>query len=101
MKRTHLSGFTLMEAMIASALEEHGGARITGVLDCGAAPGLVLGALRQGLACVRFDGPEEAGWKLADIARQMGAAVVRELPPALDLEGVRDAEAACRDWIGA
>ena len=44
------------------------------VVDCGDAPGYALACLRAGLRCICLSEPNE---KIADIARQMGAELVR------------------------
>ena len=70
------------------------------LLDCGDRAGDVMAALRTGLPCVRFDGPEAVAQKLAAIAEALGAALVRDMPPLLDLRSCDDPEAACRTWLG-
>lgn len=44
------------------------------VVDCGDAPGYALACLRAGVKLISMDPPNE---KVADIARQMGAELVR------------------------
>jgi hypothetical protein len=50
---------------------------VRGVLDCGDAPGHALAAIAAGVQTVRLQGPPELLDKIADIARQSGAEVVR------------------------
>ena len=77
-------------------------ARFDCVLDCAGDAGTALAAMREGVAAVGFDGPCEVRGKLADIAAQSGCAlVVIDYARALDLTAAEDAEAACRDWLGA
>lgn len=51
-------------------------------------PGPALAALRHGLKRIRYHGPSFDA--IADIARQYGATVLRERPPALDLAAAPD-----------
>ena len=85
------------------------------VLDCGAAPGLALAALRLGVPVVRIApgpevriapgpevriAPDSAPTALAAIAAEMGARVDTTAPTAvLDLRGVADPVAACRRFL--
>ena len=46
-------------------------------VDCGARAGLALAALRAGWTTVGFSGPARVAVKLAEIARQLGARIVR------------------------
>jgi hypothetical protein len=69
------------------------------VLDCGAAPGIALAALRLGLKRVRFRGRAEALRRLQAIAAQLGATVEADDEAALDLRGTRQPEARCRAWL--
>ena len=71
------------------------------LLDCGDRAGDVMAALRTGLPQVVFDGPEAVAQKLAAIAEARGAALVRDMPPLLDLRGCDDPEVACRTWLGS
>ncbi len=72
---------------------------ITALLDCGDAPGIVLAALRHGLTDICFTGPPEPLSKLTDIADQQGAVIVTKRPEGLDLLGVADPLAHCRQWL--
>lgn len=74
-------------------------AEATFMLDCGDAPGHVLGALRGGLTDVIFTGtgPERAA--LEAMASLMLARIHPRPAEALDLRGVRDPVSACRDWL--
>jgi hypothetical protein len=55
------------------------------VLDCGDAPGFALAALRAGLRLLVLDPAVPAFPAVAAAAAEVGAAVWRERPPALDL----------------
>ncbi|MBI3453192.1 MAG: hypothetical protein HY057_10295 [Rhodospirillales bacterium] len=85
--------------MIAAARAEFPHAEIEAILDCGDAPGHVLGALRYGLKTLRFTGPHAAAAKLAEIAAASGARLIAGEIPALDLHGRDNAEAVCRAWL--
>jgi len=85
--------------VVAQAAAEQPGTQVSAILDCGASPGLVLAALRQGIARVRFTGRAAAVSKLTAIARRQGAEVVRGRLSTCDLLGVPDPEEACRRWL--
>lgn len=75
-------------------------ARISAVLDCADLPGLVLGTFRIGLEAACFTGPDRVAAKLADIAAQHRARLVRRRPNhALDLRHAADPYALCRTWL--
>ena len=66
-------GIAWWQALLASLAEEFPDRRITGVLDCGNAPGHALAALRAGLGCVRVQAPPEALTSLTHIAKALNA----------------------------
>jgi len=72
--------------------------RITGIMDCGPYEGHVMNALHAGLKHVRYTGDEEAAEKLAWIGAKTGAVIHRKFKEILDLKGVADQLAACREW---
>jgi hypothetical protein len=92
-------GAAWFDAVVRQARAEVPDADATALLDCGDAPGLVLGALRHGLKCVRFTGPPEIAAKLADIAAQHGAELVTGEVATLDPRAAADARAACRAFL--
>ena len=55
------------------------------VVDCGEAAGYAMACLRAGVRALSLQGPPEVVAKVADIARQKGAAVVERPADALDL----------------
>jgi hypothetical protein len=55
------------------------------VVDCGEAAGYAMACLRAGVRTVSLQGAPEVVAKVADIARQKGAAVVERPAQALDL----------------
>lgn len=83
-------------AMIGEVAAEFPETDISGVLDCAAAPGHALAALRQGIGRIRFTGRGRARARLASIAKALGAVLEGPAPDALDLAGEADPEAACR-----
>lgn len=93
------AGAGWFRAVVAEARAERPGVPVTAILDCGSEPGLVLGALREGLTCLRYSGPAEVTAKLEAIARAAGAVILAHRPPSLDLLDARDPETACRQWL--
>ena len=92
-------GAAVFRHMIAEAARGHPGLDYRAVLDCGADPGLALGALREGIQAVRLLAAEEVRAKVADIAAQSGAALDETTGPALDLAAVDDPKEALRAWL--
>lgn len=88
--------FDAVQSLAAEAVPQ---AIAVAVLDCGDAPGLVMGALRQGLKAIRFTGPAPVAAKLAELAAAHGATLITDRVPALDLRDTRDPLAACRTWL--
>jgi hypothetical protein len=68
------------------------------LIDCGADPGLVMAALRTGCRRIVFSGSAEVGRRLADMAAQLGAALVVEAhaPDVIMLQPEDDAAAILR-----
>jgi len=61
-------------------------AQFTAVLDCGDNAGVAMAAVRAGFEAVVFTGRANVAARLADIAGQSGASLLRERPaPSLDL----------------
>lgn len=87
------------KALTEAAAHAVPGARCDAVLDCGAAPGIALAALRLGLKRVRFVGNVDAARRLRSIAAELGATIESDAEAALDLRGVRQPEARCRAWL--
>jgi len=89
-------------ALVEAAALSHPGVAVTAVLDCADLPGLVLGAVRAGVHHLRFSGSSETAARLAAIAASAGATLHSGgtwAGPALDLRGVTDPAAACREWL--
>ncbi len=96
------AGAGYLKAIVDKAAAEHAEVDCTATIDCGADAGIAMAALRIGWRTIRFSGPAKVRAKLADIAAQTGARLVAdeaEAPEALDLLGVADAGAACRDYL--
>jgi hypothetical protein len=87
------------KAVVQEAQAEFPDVQVTAILDCGDAPGLVLGAFRAGLKTVRFTGQGETAAKLADIAKAHDAVLITEGVATIDLRTQRDAVAACKAWL--
>jgi fructose/tagatose bisphosphate aldolase len=86
--------------LVRAATENYPQVAVTAVLDCGAAPGHALAALRAGCPAIRLDATRAVRAKIAAIARQCGAVLHEgKAPPALDLLYERDPVAACRAWL--
>ncbi len=81
------------------AMAEHPGVKARTVLDCGAEPGLALGALSAGCPAIRYTGPRASRVKIADIAARSRARVDNSRYRALDLLDVEDARTACHQWL--
>ena len=67
-------GAGYLGALQARARKEFPDVAFTLVVDCGDAPGHALACLRAGVKLISMDPPND---KVADIARQMGAELVR------------------------
>ena len=67
-------GAGYLAALEERARQEFPDVDFTLVVDCGDAPGYALACLRAGVRCISM---REANEKIADIARQMGAELVR------------------------
>jgi fructose/tagatose bisphosphate aldolase len=92
-------GAGYFRAMIAAARRAHPEARAVAVLDCGDRAGDAMGALREGIAVVCFRGDPAVAAKLAEMAAQMGAAVVSEVPDGLDLGAAAEPVSAVRAYL--
>jgi fructose/tagatose bisphosphate aldolase len=93
------AGAGYFRALIADVQARHPDVAVTGVLDCGAAPGHVMGALRAGITHLRFSGDDAIAAKLQAMAQAQGAALLTGDIAALDLARVEDADTACRTWL--
>jgi hypothetical protein len=58
-------------------------ARFTAILDCGEDAGAAMAAIRAGGAAIVFTGGADVAARLADIAAQAGAQLLREQPAAI------------------
>ena len=73
------------KAVLDQAAAEHPGAPFTVALDCAAAPGAALAALRAGFKLVIFDLAHPAAASVLGAAAEAGAEVLGTRPEALDL----------------
>jgi hypothetical protein len=85
--------------LAVAAAEEFPDVAISTSLDCGAAPGDALAALRAGIRTIRLRAPKAVRDKIVIIAKRRGARLDDDRRAALDLDGVADPEAACRAWL--
>jgi hypothetical protein len=76
------------KAVLEQAAAEHPGANFTAALDCGAAPGAALAALRAGFKLVVFDLGHPSAASVLGAAAEAGAEVLGSRPEALDLGGL-------------
>ena len=96
------AGAGFWKAMIEQGRTEFPEADCRAILDCGDDAGVALGALREGIAAIAFHGPPRVHVKIVDIAKKLGAAVLRDAAagaPALDLLDFPDPLGACLDWL--
>jgi hypothetical protein len=93
------AGAGYFRALIEDVEARHPDVVVTGVLDCGSAPGHVMGALRAGIRHLRFSGDDAVAAKLRAIAQAQGAALITGDIAALDLARIEDADTACRTWL--
>ncbi len=89
------------QAVVRKGKAEFPCVMVKAMLDCGDSPGYALAALRQGVDYVRFDGVSAD--KIADIALQANAKLIRARPESLDLYHLELAgqqiDTACRTWL--
>ena len=72
-------------AMMEIARAEFPGTAMADILDCAAAPGRAMEALRAGQRAIRLDRAVPAWPRVATIADSLGAQVFADRPPAIDL----------------
>ncbi len=92
-------GAQIFREIIETARAEYPGVDAVGVLDCGEDAGFALAALRNGVERVRVDLPAETRARVADIARQHGAALDDDPVSALDLLDCDTPAERCRTWL--
>jgi hypothetical protein len=85
--------------LVAAAAEEFPEIELSASLDCGAAPGDALAALRAGVRTIRLRAPKRVRDKIVTIAERCGAALDDDRRKALDLDGIAEPDAACRAWL--
>lgn len=67
-------------ALVEAARGEFPGVSVEGVMDCGAAPGFALSALRMGFKTIVLRGDPPARARVAAIARATGARLLARPP---------------------
>ena len=80
-------------------VERAGGGAAEALFDCGDDAGLVLTALEAGWRRVLFSGRPAVRAKLAAIAAKRGSRLSATRAPALDLLGISEPAAACREFL--
>ena len=79
---------------------EFPGVLVDAILDCGAAPGAALGALRCGVKSISLEASPDVLAKIASIADQLGARLVaKPTEPALEPANSADPEFAVKRWF--
>ncbi len=68
------AGASWFAALAAQLDREFPGTLADAILDCGDSPAAALGALRSGIASIRYDGPDRA--RMEALAASLGAKVV-------------------------
>ncbi len=94
-------GILWFRELLRAAQAERPGVPVTGLLDCGDKPGLVLAALAQGLPALRFTGPRRVAKRLKEICDGEGVELVTGSLKAIDLGAESAPEMACRAWLSA
>lgn len=93
-------GAAWFREMLAEARRRHPGAKALAVLDCGAEPGLALGAIRAGIEAIRIRARADVLSRIEAIARASGTRIA---PPrsgqALDLIEAADAADAAQRFL--
>ncbi|MGE0715156.1 MAG: hypothetical protein AB7P02_06915 [Alphaproteobacteria bacterium] len=92
-------GPAMFQAIVDAARAAEPAAAVVGAIDCEAAEGHVLHALRVGIDAAVFRGPALTAAKLAAIAAASGRRLMSERPAAPALTGAADPAAICRRWL--
>ncbi len=93
------TGILWFRELLRAAQAERPEVPVTGLLDCGDKPGLVLAALGHGLPALRFTGPRKVAQRLAEICKGEGVELVTGRLKALDLGIEAAPDAACEAWL--
>jgi hypothetical protein len=92
------AGVGWWRALVAAARAAQPGCLCQDILDCGAAPGRVLEALRAGQTTLILRAEPRIWTDLAERTRHCGGVLWAEAPPALDL-GARGAPRLLDAWL--
>jgi len=93
------AGILWFREVLRAAQVERPGVPVTGLLDCGDKPGLVLAALGQGLPALRFTGPRKVAQRLSEICDGVGVELLTGPLKTIDLGTESAPESACRSWL--
>lgn len=90
--------------LIQQAAAECPSVTLEAILDCGDVPGPVMAAIRwhtpeRRKLVLRFTGDADTSKRLTEMAEQIGLTLIHDLPPGLELRGLRDPAEACRRWL--
>jgi len=88
------AGVAYLKEMVAAAPE------LDAVIDCGAAPGHAMAAIRTGWRDLHLAGDEAIMAKIEEMLAQVGGRLHRSLPPAVDLGACDDARDALARHLG-
>ena len=95
-------GAAWFKEVMAAARTHHPGAEAETVLDCGAEPGLALGAIRAGIEAIRIKAPAPVRARIAAMASAAGCRLVADTRDrALDLLDARDPQREVDAWLRA
>ena len=92
------AGCLWWRALVAQARSAHPATPMQDALDCGAAPGHAMAALRVGQQLIVFASASPAYPAICGAAATLGARVLAARPPTLDL-GERDAARHLDTWL--
>ncbi|MCZ6741674.1 MAG: hypothetical protein O7D27_05875 [Alphaproteobacteria bacterium] len=95
-------GAAWFKEVVAAARARHPGAEAETVLDCGAEPGLALGAIRAGVEAIRIKARPTVRARIAAMASAAGCRLVTDTRiGALDLLDARDPQMTVGAWLRA
>jgi len=88
--------------VVAAARSQYPDAKADAVLDCGAEPGLALGAIRSGIEAIRIKVPTIARARIKAVANAAGCRLIdNRRVHALDLLDTRDPQREADAWLRA
>jgi hypothetical protein len=87
------AGVAYLRAMVAAAPE------LEAIIDCGAAPGHAMAAVRAGWREVHLTGKPDILARIEEMLDEVGGHLHRRLPPALDLADATDPSSELERWL--